>query len=251
MRKVGNISKCKDEIVVNTLFHKQTRKFRKHQPRKRRRKIEVTNLTESLEKLLDNYKSCHFCFSIRSLIFSLPRKCMITLWSIVNNWVTTHDVPDCIVVLVKDLIAFRKRTSPMVTDDVVKGSKKVGSFMTVRYHNKGIEMLELPKILHTKSVMNTIPQFLLSNRKPPRVSYSYTKTIASRVFNQKKVVEELLDFNSGTEDMQCDCSTCKYCYEPAGHVVTGDLSIIRDAKLRALVEKGPSFLESRIPLIGR
>ena len=46
-------------------------------------------------------------------------------------------IPDCIVVLVKDLIAFRKRTSPMMTDDVVKGSKKVGSFMTVRYHNKG------------------------------------------------------------------------------------------------------------------
>ena len=40
---------------------------------------------------------------------------MITLWSIVNNWITTHDVPDRIVVLVKDLIAFRKRTSPMVT----------------------------------------------------------------------------------------------------------------------------------------
>ena len=109
----------------------------------------------------------------------------------------------------------------MVTDDVVKGSKKVGSFMTVRYHNKGIEMLELPKILHSKSVMNTIPQFL-SNRKPPRVSYSYTKTIASRVL---KVGEEL-DFGSGTEDMQCDCSPCKYCFEPAGHVVTGDLSLL-------------------------
>ena len=66
---------------------------------------------------------------------------------------------------------------PWVTDDVVKGSKKVGSFMTVGYYN---EMLELPKILHSKSVVNTIPRFL-SNRKPPRISYSYTKTIASRV----------------------------------------------------------------------
>ena len=27
------------------------------------------------------------------------------------------------------------------------------------------------------------------------------------------------------------------------HVVTGDLNIIRDAKLRSLVEKGPSFRE--------
>ena len=42
VRKVGNISKCKDKIVMNTLFHKQTRKFRKRQPRKHRRKIEVT-----------------------------------------------------------------------------------------------------------------------------------------------------------------------------------------------------------------
>ena len=58
VRKVGNnISKCKDEIAVNTLFHKQTHKFRKRQPRKHRRKIEIDNLTESLEKLLDNYKS--------------------------------------------------------------------------------------------------------------------------------------------------------------------------------------------------
>ena len=101
-----------------------------------------------------------------------------------------EDVPDRIVVLVKDLIAFRKRTSPMVTDDVVKGSKKVGSFMTVRYHNKEIEMLELPKIFHSKSVMNTIPQFL-SNRKPPRVSYSYTKTIASRVIQSAESSREI------------------------------------------------------------
>ena len=35
----------------------------------------------------------------------------------------------------------------------------------------------------------------------------------------------------------------KYCYEPTGHVVTGDQNIIRDTKLRALVEKGPSFRE--------
>ena len=51
-------TKCKDEIVVNTLFHKQTRKFRKRPPRKSRRKIEVTNLTESLEN----------CWTITSLV---------------------------------------------------------------------------------------------------------------------------------------------------------------------------------------
>ena len=43
---------------------------------------------------------------------------------------------------IKDLIAFRKRASHMVTSDVVKDSKIVGGFMTVCYHNKGIEMLQ-------------------------------------------------------------------------------------------------------------
>ena len=57
------------------------------------------------------------------------------------------------------------------------------------------------------------------------VSYSYTKTISGQIFNQKRVVEEL-DFDIGTEDMHCNCSTCDYCYEPAGHVVTGDLNML-------------------------
>ena len=35
----------------------------------------------------------------------------------------------------------------------------------------------------------------------------------------------------------------KYCYGPAGHVVTGDLTIIKDVKLRSLIEKGPSYRE--------
>ena len=37
-----------------------------------------------------------------------------------------------------------------------------------------------------------------------------------------------------------DCSMCAYCYE---HVVTGDRTMIRNAKLRALVAKGPSHRE--------
>ena len=42
--------------------HRNRMRNLKRQPRKRRKKIEINNLTESLEKLLDNYKSCHFLF---------------------------------------------------------------------------------------------------------------------------------------------------------------------------------------------
>ena len=51
---------------------------------------------------------------------------------------------------------------------------------------------------------------------------------------------EELDIDKGAGNMCCDCSRIKYCYEPAGHVITGDLKI---AELRGLIEKGPSYRE--------
>ena len=43
--------------------------------------------------------------------------------------------------------------------------------------------------------------------------------------------------------MCCECATSRYFYEPVGHVSTGDLTIIRDAKLRALISNCPSYRE--------
>ena len=31
--------------------------------------------------------------------------------------------------------------------------------------------------------------------------------------------------------MCCDCSTSKYCYAPVGHIITGDLNLVKGAKL--------------------
>ena len=88
---------------------------------------------------------------------------------------------------------------------------------------------------------SAVPQFL-NNREPPMVNYTYTRNISGRIFNQRSVVENL-DLARGTEGMSCNCSDSRYCYEPVGHVVTVDLTIIKDAKLRSLVEKGLSYRE--------
>ena len=39
------------------------------------------------------------------------------------------------------------------------------------------------------------------------------------------------------------CNESKFCYEPHGHVITGDLRVIENAKLRELVTKGPKYRE--------
>ena len=91
-----------------------------------------------------------------------------------------------------------------------------------------------------KKVGAAIPNYLKG--PPPIVSYTYTRTIGGKIFNNRRAVEEL-DVENGTEGMQCSCSSSEYKYDLCGHVLTGDLSIIRDVKLRHLIRKGPVFRE--------
>ena len=113
-------------------------------------------------------------------------------------------------------------------------------FISVLFHNKGMDMIDLPNILNSRKVLSTIPRHL---KDPvPIVSYRYTRAIAGKIFNNRKVVDEL-DVDVGTVGMKCSCDSSKYKYEPCGHVITGDLSIVRDVKLRNLILKGPTYRE--------
>ena len=85
----------------------------------------------------------------------------------------------------------------------------------VYFHNKGTDMIDLPSILHNRRVIATVPNYF-GNVYPPIVSYTYPKTVAGRVFNFKNAIKNL-NFDVGTTNMSCKCST------PAGHVVTSNL----------------------------
>ena len=38
-----------------------------------------------------------------------------------------------------------------------------------------------------------------------------------------------------------DCKNSKFCYQPAGHIVTGNLKIITDSRIRSVISKGPKY----------
>ena len=72
--------------------------------------------------------------------------------------------------LIRDFIAYRNGSQgdhPNVVE-----TKPDRMFMKVFFHNKGIEMIDLPRILHHKKVLKIIPAFV-SQREPPIVRYSY------------------------------------------------------------------------------
>ena len=102
--------------------------------------MNLDDLSARFQNFLADYKSCNFCFNVRSLILSLPRKCMLALWNIVQNWLSLHSVPDRIIILIKVLIAFRNRTSNnMVINSAAKESKIQSGFMTVHYQIKALK----------------------------------------------------------------------------------------------------------------
>ena len=68
--------------------------------------------------------------------------------------------------------------------------------------------------------------------------------IRPTIFNFNKIVSDI-NIDPNTPD-SCDCQNSNYLCPPAGHVITGDLNVIPDARVRKIISKGP---KNRFPSI--
>ena len=115
-------------------------------------------------------------------------------------------------------------------------------FIKLDFVNKGIDAVNLSSILRSKSVTETVPTYF-KEKEPLIISYTYTKTIASKIFNFSSTLSDLGYHQFHNNLSQCECSTSSHLYQPYGHVITGDLSIIPNSKLRDLIAKVPKYRE--------
>ena len=79
----------------------------------------------------------------------------------------------------------------------------------------------------------------------PTVVYQLTDTIRSKLFNYKKFVQSL-DVDAFLQDntiLPCECDHSQFLNKDHGHIISGDLNIITDERLRALLTKGPKYRE--------
>ena len=90
VRRVGNVSKQGPNIVVHTLFNRQHGKFKKRVGKRHRSKVEREVMFEKVNSLLANYKCIDFCFYVRTYVFSLPRKHLITLLALTESWAASR-----------------------------------------------------------------------------------------------------------------------------------------------------------------
>ena len=115
-------------------------------------------------------------------------------------------------------------------------------FMKPNFINKGIDAVNLPSILRSKSVNETVPTYF-KEKEPPIISFTYTTTIVSKIFNFSSTLSGLYYHQFHKSPSQCECNTSSHLYQPYDHVITGNLSIIPNSESRDLIAKGPKYRE--------
>ena len=63
--------------------------------------------------------------------------------------------------------------------------------LKIKFANDGMDALTLNNILNQKSVQSNIPPYF-QNKESPCISYSYTRSVASKIFNYKKSAADRL-----------------------------------------------------------
>ena len=133
-----------------------------------------------------------------------------------------------------------------VTKEKEKRAPKFIFPMTFR--NKGLDSIKLGNFFRLEEVRSLLPTHLNTDENLPAIVYSLEGTIRNKIFNYKQTVSEI-DTNDlttyGTGLTSCDCAGSEFCDPNHGHILTGDLRVIGNQKLRKLVARGPNFREAK------
>ena len=135
-----------------------------------------------------------------------------------------------------------------VYTEEIKTSKKAPKYiLPIFFHNKGLEFIQLKKILRNRDVISKLPEEFQTD-DPPSVIYNLSGTIRNKIFNYKKTISDI-DVNDllthGTNLESCDCQNSPFIDRDLGHIVSGDLRLIENQDLRKLLSKGPNYREKR------
>ncbi|KAK3109031.1 hypothetical protein FSP39_021508 [Pinctada imbricata] len=81
---------------------------------------------------------------------------------------------------------------------------------------------------------------ILSEDTDPKSRFTFYGAIVDRILKRKdNAAAKCIDLsNPSLHPLPCECSSSDFNYSPCGHVITGDLSIVKNDKLRELLKKG-------------
>ena len=75
--------------------------------------------------------------------------------------------------------------------------------------------------------------------------YTLSITIRSKIFNHKEFIKTLdtKDISDNMKNLPCNCTISPFTDPNHGHIVTGNIDIVQNSKLRKLLCKCPKYRE--------
>ena len=176
---------CKHTNVLG-IFNKQQRRKRSHGQRHYNEKTrQLDSSVDTFINFIDSIDQPQGVHKIKTTLFSISLPKLRELQSLALES-TNYDYESAehrVTAIILDTAQYRLFRP--VRSDLLSTDAKT-HFIKLDFINKGIDAVNLPSILRSKSITETVPTYL-----PPIISYTYTKTIASKIFNFSSTLLDL------------------------------------------------------------
>ena len=139
--------------------------------------------------------------------------------------------------LVASKVNFSRKTGPVKRE-------KDSILWNVHFSHSIIGDMNLGSVLNSVPVSGNLPSDI-KKKFAVRPWYRYGKTIGNRILNYNKQLKNCGAISyADILSMDCDCQQSEFKHGDFGHVITGDLAIIRDSELRNICSYGTKFREN-------
>ena len=215
------------------IFNKQQLQKRSHGHRHYNKTPQLDSSIDTFVNLIDSIDQPQGVHKIKTPLFSISLQKLRELQSLaresINYEYESAEYRVTAIILDKaQLRLFRPVRSDLQSTDAKT------HFIKLDFINMGIDAANLQSILRSKSVIEIVPTYF-KEKEPPIISYTYTKTIASKIFSFSSTLADLDYHQFHYNPSQCECKTSSHLYQLYGHVIKGDLPIIPNSKLRDLI----------------
>ena len=163
----------------------------------------------------------------------LVYKLLLHITKVLSKFISVYKANEYLLYVLRDLCLHRLwKSNPKV-------NKKRPKFIMVKYVNRLLDQVNVGKIIHSNQSFKIFPgsrEHLINTG----VTFKYTNTIRSKVTNYKATVTK----DNG--NVLCACKDYQeFVDDHFGHIITGNLNIIKNEDVKRLFIKGLNFREKQ------
>ena len=189
----------------------------KEKPWTTKKTPQLDSSIDTFVNLIDSIDQPPGVHKIKATLFSMSLSKLRQLGQVFTNY-DYESAEYRVTAIILDIAQYRL-FRPVLSNHLSTDTKI--HFIKRDFIDKGIDTVNLPSILKAcQSLKQCQP------------------AISSKIFNFSSTLSDFDYHQFQNNPYQCECNTSSHLYQPYGHVITGDLFIIPDSKLReSLLQK--------------